>query len=884
MEDIQVRLNSLLDLNNKALNAGDLEFVKDQIEFLLSNVGNEASLKQIAKFDKFLQKHMGKAFEDEALSIKTKKHLEKLIDIAKKLLPQDDHSSQPDKDSLDVIAKSPESTVSHKIHNICDKDLEIQNNFDIESTLGSEFLLKFANIQIGNLQEFENAILEFEQGSKEAQELINRILHTLKGDFGVLGLTYYSQLIHHVEDLFLSNSLTSDTLFLLKDFFQERFLSFLDLKVPPITEADVNSLFNYESAIETNEIKNVSQVILPFDQDKELLPSLIEDSEIAYDFITESLEHLDKSESLLMELERSPNDTDIMNTLFRICHTVKGVAGFIGLQVITKFSHELESTLSQARKGEISFNSDDISLLLSCFDMLKQLIEGLKLSLSTGQLEFPNNLEALFTALTQDEVKEKTASPIEQQSVNIDIGTTPSSDVDVNPSAGDNIMDKASSNDNSVVPENKPTVSVQNPQVTQQSPASNVQQTNTKQSKTEETIRVQTDKLDQLIDAIGETVIAQSMIAADPIIQDAEDLILEKKIGQSNLLIRQIQELSMSLRMVPVKGTFQKMARLVRDLSKKMGKPIDFQMEGENTELDKTVVENIADPLMHMVRNSVDHGIETPEERAISGKDEKATIILRSFNKGGSIFIEIQDDGRGLNRDAIVQKAIKNGLIQNDEGLSDQDVFRFIFNPGFSTAQQVTDLSGRGVGMDVVKKNIEALRGSIGITSTPGSGTNFSIRLPLTLAIIDGMIVKCSEHLYILPTLSMVETVKAQDSETVITHDGTQLLKIRDSLIPLCQLDKTLGFSSEKLELSDSIVVIVEDMVGSKLGVIVHEIIGQQQIVIKSLGKWLGEIPGLAGGTIMNTGNVSLIVDIAGLIQLFNQSKIHVSSKTFVAS
>lgn len=675
--------------------------------------------------------------------------------------------------------------------------------------------------------------------------------------------------------MFLSNSLTSDTLFLLKDFFQERFLSFLDLKVPPITEADVNSLFNYETAIDSKEIKSASPEALPFEQDKELLPSLIEDSEIAYDFITESLEHLEKTESLLMELETSPNNADIVNTLFRICHTVKGVAGFIGLQVITKFSHELESTLSQARKGEKSFNSDDISLLLDCFDMLKQLIEGLKLSLTTGKLDFPKNLNILFLQLINDDNTKDLVDDINISEVLIEPGPRTVNEI-VDLTNEDIQTSEQPIETSNIVQEAKPAAPKQN------SPKTPIASTsNTKSGKTEETIRVQTDKLDQLIDAIGETVIAQSMIAADPIIQEAEDLILEKKIGQSNLLIRQIQELSMSLRMVPVKGTFQKMARLVRDLSKKMGKPIDFQMEGENTELDKTVVENIADPLMHMVRNSVDHGIETPEERAVSGKEEKATIILRSFNKGGSIFIEIQDDGRGLNRDAIVQKAIKNGLIQNDEGLSDQDVFRFIFNPGFSTAQQVTDLSGRGVGMDVVKKNIEALRGSIGITSTPGSGTNFSIRLPLTLAIIDGMIVKCSDHLYILPTLSMVETVKAQDSETVITHDGTQLLKIRDSLIPLCQLDKTLGFSSEKLELSDSIVVIVEDMVGSKLGVIVDEIIGQQQIVIKSLGKWLGEIPGLAGGTIMNTGNVSLIVDIAGLIQLFNQSKTLSNLKTY---
>lgn len=801
----------------------------------------------------------------------SKKSIQKLSKALSKVIsslrPNDTKQSESNSESTQ---SSQEQEISLEDSNlsfletqhISDRDVEIQNQFSIEDTLGPDFLLKFASIQKSNLEELEQAILSLETGETEANDIINRILHTLKGDFGVLGLSYYSQLVHHVEDLFLKGNFNVDQLFKLKDFFEIRFEEFSNLNVLAITETDVASIFNFSESISRTEVITTQSTIkhLPFNHDLGVLKVLKDEPEIAEDFIVESLEHLNESENLLMQLENDLGSIEIINTLFRVCHTIKGVAGFLDLQVITLFSHELENKLSKARKSEITLTKDDISLLLEAFDVLEQLILSLREGLSTGVINFPEPIDRLYNIFLNN-------------GANIQLEASDST------ANSESLDQQEPIQDNNKVPQhNTSTSSISTTAQSKDKPSPNPKNTNpippnkSNSSSHDDTIRVQTEKLDQLIDAIGETVIAQSMIAADPIIKGAEDLILDKKIAQSNLLIRQIQELSMSLRMVPVKGTFQKMARLVRDLSKKMDKAIDFVMEGENTELDKTVVEKIADPLMHMVRNSVDHGIETKEERDSSSKDPTAKIILRSYNKGGSIFIEIEDDGKGLNKDVILQKAINNGLIQNDEGLSDQEIYRFIFNPGFSTAQKVTDLSGRGVGMDVVKKNIESLRGSIGISSSLGQGTIFSIRLPLTLAIIDGMVVKSQEQLFVLPTLSMLETVKANPEEIIKTHDGTKMLKIRGSLIPICQLDRTLGFNNSELDVCKSIIVIVEDMVGTQLGVVVDEIIGQQQIVIKSLGKWVGEIPGLAGGTIMNNGNVSLIVDIAGLQQMYQSN------------
>lgn len=401
------------------------------------------------------------------------------------------------------------------------------------------------------------------------------------------------------------------------------------------------------------------------------------------------------------------------------------------------------------------------------------------------------------------------------------------------------------------------------------------------QQSIEESVRVPVTRLDQLIDAIGEAVIAQSMIVADSVISDIETPTtveardsLRRKVARAELIMRQIQELSMSLRMVSVKGVFQKMARLARDLSKKMDKKVDFVMEGENTELDKTVVENIGDPLVHMVRNAIDHGLETAEERLASGKSAVAKVVMRAFHKAGSVYIEIEDDGRGLSRPRILAKAIEQKLISPNEELTDAEVWNLIFRPGFSTAAKVTDVSGRGVGMDVVRRNIEALRGSVEISSVTGKGSLFTIRLPLTLAIIDGMVVRTRKERYIVPTLSIHTTVKPTPEQLSTVTGKGEILNLRGELIRLVRLSDVFSCGGQRgyvkepsgMRQADGVVLVVEDMLGKKAGILVDEILDQQQVVIKNLGA-MGDVPGVTGGAIMNDGSVALIIDVGGVLR-----------------
>ena len=383
-----------------------------------------------------------------------------------------------------------------------------------------------------------------------------------------------------------------------------------------------------------------------------------------------------------------------------------------------------------------------------------------------------------------------------------------------------------------------------------------------------EAVKVDADRLDGLIDTIGELVIAESMVSQSEELRSSASPQLLSHIAQLQKITRELQEMGTSLRMVPVRPTFQKMARLVRDLAKKAGKKVEFVMSGEDTELDKTVVDNIGDPLIHMIRNSVDHGIEeSPRKRLEAGKDEVGHVNLRAYHKGGNIYIEVQDDGRGLDRDAILAKALERGLVREGESLSDREIYNQIFQPGFSTAKKITDVSGRGVGMDVVKRSIEGLRGQVDIMSEPAMGTIFTIRLPLTLAIIDGMVIRVGTDRYIVPTLSVVQSIRPNAEDLSSVLDRGAMLSVQDRLIPLFPVARLFDVAGAVEDPQKGTVVVVEDD-GKQTGLLVDELLGQQQIVIKPLGELLRGTPGLSGGAIMPDGQVGLILDVAGLVRL----------------
>lgn len=381
-------------------------------------------------------------------------------------------------------------------------------------------------------------------------------------------------------------------------------------------------------------------------------------------------------------------------------------------------------------------------------------------------------------------------------------------------------------------------------------------------------IRVDTAKIDKLINLVGELVITQSMLSDLGSRFDMSQLpVLLERITQLERNTREIQERVMGIRMLPIGTAFSRFPRLVRDLSAKAGKKIQLVLSGEETELDKTVIEAIGDPLTHLVRNSADHGLEPPEERLANNKPELGTIRLNAFHEGGNICITVEDDGRGLNREKILAKAIKQGLVSESDKLTDDQIWALIFKPGFSTADKVTDVSGRGVGMDVVKRNIEGLGGTVAIKTTPGKGTTFTLKLPLTLAIIDGMTVRVGDETYIVPLLSILESLQPAAGSIKTVLGKGELVNVRGTYLPMIRLYETFSLKPEHTEPGDAIVLILEAE-GERVAVMVDEIVGQQQVVIKSMEQNFHKVEGIAGATILGDGRVGFILDVRGLLEL----------------
>ena len=370
-----------------------------------------------------------------------------------------------------------------------------------------------------------------------------------------------------------------------------------------------------------------------------------------------------------------------------------------------------------------------------------------------------------------------------------------------------------------------------------------------------------------MVDMVGELVILQSLIHESPTLSALADERLSRNLAQLRRITTDLQRGAMSMRMVPIRQTFQKMARLVRDLSRKSGKQVELFLQGEDTELDRKVVEDINDPLMHMVRNSVDHGIEAVEKRLAAGKREVGRLWLRAFHQGGNIVIEIADDGGGLNKSRILEKAVSQGIVGANESLTDDAIHQLIFKPGFSTAEKITEISGRGVGMDVVRRNIEALRGRIEIASTPGAGTTFSIKLPLTLAILDGLLIASGSERFVIPTFAVRESLRPAANEVHTVQGQPRLVQVRDRLVPLVWLSDLFGMGVPPINPAEATVVVIEDD-QRLIGLVVDRLIGKQEVVVKSLGEAFAGVRGVAGGAILGDGRIGLILDAHGIVTM----------------
>ena len=545
-----------------------------------------------------------------------------------------------------------------------------------------------------------------------------------------------------------------------------------------------------------------------------VLSGLAQDPQLLADFLLEARAHLSNIEAQLLTLEHKPDHTDSIHSVFRSFHTLKGLAGFLEFQVIQETSHEVETLLDRARNGELAISAEMIDVVLAGADSIGVWLEHLEGR--SARPEAPVNLLAAIRALAEGrEAEDSVAAPAVLPEAAAQEAAAPAQ-----PAApGRKAREEASA------------------------------------------VKVDTAKLEYLVDMVGELVISESMVRHDPDLAAVRTPRLQRNMAQLARVTSEVQKTAVAMRMVPIGQLFKKMARLVRDLARKSGKLADLVTRGEDVELDRRIVEELADPLVHMLRNSLDHGLEMPEERERAGKPRTGSVMLKASHQAGTIVIEVRDDGRGLSRERILKKALDRSLIQPGDELSDGEVWQLIFEPGFSTAERVTEVSGRGVGMDVVRKQVERLRGRIEIESTPGAGTVFLLKLPLTLAIIDGLVVEVGKERYIVPIFAVREMFRPSP-DTIFTVEGrAEMVLVRGKLLPLVRLYRHLGIRPRSEDPAQSLVIVGESE-GRNYCLLVDGLLGKQEVVIKGLGETFRDVRGLAGGAILGDGRVGLILDM----------------------
>ncbi len=660
--------------------------------------------------------------------------------------------------------------------------------------------------------------------------------------------------------------------------------------------------------------------------------------EIMEDFLIEAFEMNEQLDQDLVELEHNPEDLDLLNRIFRVAHTIKGSSSFLNLNILTHLTHNMEDVLNRARKGEIKITPDIMDVVLRSIDLMKTLLVTIRDTGSDTNNGKENEIEEAVKQLqaitsqnlegakegtkeapkkeSQEEAKKENIKENKENKAKAPTATNSASD---NPLADEPDLDYANMSAEEVEAEierllnkrqeadkerraqkkqeakPKQEVAPKTETLKAETPKAPKTETKTKaKADTEEnkapsigveqTVRVDVRRLDHLMNLIGELVLGKNRLIR--IYSDVEERYDgEKFLEELNQVVSSISAVTtdlqlavMKTRMQPVGKVFNKFPRMVRDLSRELGKSIELIIEGEETELDKSIVEEIGDPLIHIIRNSCDHGIEPLEERRRLNKPETGKVQLSAYNEGNHIVIKISDDGKGLDPVMLKEKAIEKGVIseRDAEGMSDREAFNLIFKPGFSTAKVVSNVSGRGVGMDVVKTNIEKLNGIIEIDSEVGVGTTQKLKIPLTLAIIQALLVGVQEEYYAIPLSSVLETVRISQDE-IYTVDGKSVLRLRDEVLSLVRLSDIFKVDAI-LESNSDVYVVIIGLADQKIGVIVDYLIGQEEVVIKSLGYYLKNTRGIAGATVRGDGKITLIVDVGAMMDMAKSIKVNITT------
>ena len=643
--------------------------------------------------------------------------------------------------------------------------------------------------------------------------------------------------------------------------------------------------------------------------------------EIMEDFLIEAFELIEQIDHDLVELEANPEDLELLNRIFRVAHTVKGSSSFLNFDVLTELTHHMEDVLNKARKGELKITPDIMDVVLESVDMMKGLLESIRdngsdaaagidiknicvrlTQISEG--EAPSAAaEAPAAAPAPEPVKEpEPAAPAEEAAPEVsDAELSKLSDSEVEAEIERLLKvrkaeDQARRASKGIAPKSPEEIAPATSAASAPAPKPAPSRERDADKKVpaassnsavaqEQTIRVEVKRLDHLMNLIGELVLGKNRLLK--IYDDVEERYegekfleeLNQVVSSLSLVTTDIQLAVMKTRMLPIAKVFNKFPRMIRDLSRDLGKQIDLEISGEETELDKSIVEEIGDPLVHIIRNSCDHGIEDPETRKAMGKPEKGLVQLKAYNEGNHIVVEIVDDGKGLDADMLKAKSIEKGIITEREAdaMSEKEAFGLIFKPGFSTAAKVTNVSGRGVGMDVVKTNIEKLNGIIDIESEVGKGTVMKLKIPLTLAIIQSLLVGTQEEFYAIPLASVLETVRVPIDD-IYTIDGKNVLRLRDEVLSLVRLSDVFGVN-KVFDGGDQTYVVIIGVAEAKLGIIVDTLVGQEEIVIKSMGDYLQNIPGIAGATIRGDGRVTLIIDVGAMMEMAKDIKVNIRAE-----